>query len=102
MTFNASNALTRVRHCVAMAHELFRCSAAEGAATDQARIATLLDAAAARLPEIVEPAPDADQRAHVTARLLSHVGRLLADRLNRRNLMIFFGPNNRATVRDVG
>ena len=79
MTFNASNALTRVRHCVAMAHELFTSSAADGAATDQARIATLLDTAAARLPEIAEPAPDADQRAHVAARLLSHAGRLLAE-----------------------
>ena len=62
-----------------MAHELFTSSASDGAPTDQARITILLDTAAARLPETAEPAPDADQRAHVAARLLSHAGRLLAE-----------------------
>lgn len=81
MTFNVSNNLNRVRHCVAMAGELFTTSAADGAATDQARIPILLDTAAARLPEIAEPAPDADQRAHVAARLLEHAGRLLSELL---------------------
>ncbi len=84
MTFNASHVLNRARHCVAMASELFTREqfisvAADGAATDQVRIATLLDTAAARLPETAEPAPDADLRAHVAARLLSHAGRLLAE-----------------------
>lgn len=79
MTFNASRTLDRVRHCVAMACELFTCADADGSAVNRTRVAILLDTAAARLPGATEPSVDADQRAHVTARLLSHAGRLLAE-----------------------
>ena len=79
MTNATACRLDRSRHCTAMARDLFTFADADGSAVDQARVAILLDTASARLPETTEPGGDAEQRAHVVARLLQHAGRLLAE-----------------------